>query len=175
MSTKKKELTAKQKAFCEEFIIDFNGTQAAIRAGYSKRSAEKIATENRQKPEIKLYIQQLINKRSNKTAITAENVLKEIARLAFSDIREVFNEDGGLINPKFMADEISSAVQSVDVVTSYESDEEGNRVPVHTKKIKLADKTKNLELLSKHLGLLTEKVELTKKVKVMDYTGEDEL
>lgn len=154
-------LTEKQKAFCEEYIIDFNGTQAAIRAGYSKKTASVTAAENLVKPNIQAYIQQLTAKRSKRTEITADNVLKEIARLAFSDIRETFSEQGNLINPKNMGDDMAAAVQSVDIVTTYEKDENGDSVPIQTRKIKLADKTRNLELLAKHLGLLMDRVKVS--------------
>ncbi len=71
-------LTPKQKVFCEEYIIDLNATQAAIRAGYSKHTAKDIGCENLAKPNIAEYIQELQSKRSESTQITAEYVLTTI-------------------------------------------------------------------------------------------------
>ena len=83
MSTKKKEgkLTAKQQAFCEEYLIDLNATQAAIRAGYSAKTAVVIGCENLIKPNISEVIQELMAKRSEKVGVDAEWVLKGIEEL----------------------------------------------------------------------------------------------
>lgn len=71
-------LNEKQKQFCEEFIIDFNGTQAAIRAGYSKRSAKQIAFENLTKLNFQNYIKELIENRNKRTKITQDEVVNKI-------------------------------------------------------------------------------------------------
>ena len=72
------KLTAKQEAFCKEYLIDLNATQAAIRAGYSESAARQQASENMAKPYILEYIQKSMDKRSAETQITAEWVLKGI-------------------------------------------------------------------------------------------------
>lgn len=79
-------LTDKQKRFCEEYLIDLNATQAAIRAGYSKKTADRIASENLKKLEIQNYLNGLMEKRSEDTGITAEKVVKELEIIAFSDV-----------------------------------------------------------------------------------------
>lgn len=71
-------LSQKQLAFCNEYLIDLNATQAAIRAGYSEKTAAVIASEHLRKPKIAEYIQSRMDKRSEKTAITAEYVLETI-------------------------------------------------------------------------------------------------
>ncbi len=71
-------LNEKQKQFCNEFIIDFNGTQAAIRAGYSKRSAKQIAFENLTKHDFQAYIKELIEDRNKRTGITQDEVVRDI-------------------------------------------------------------------------------------------------
>ena len=75
------ELTEKQKQFCNEFIIDFNGTQAAIRAGYSPNSAKSIANENLTKPDIQEYLKELIEKRNERTRITQDEVVANIVEV----------------------------------------------------------------------------------------------
>jgi phage terminase small subunit len=72
------KLTTKQEAFCKEYLIDLNATQAAIRAGYSEKTAYSIGNENLSKPEIAERIQEAMAKRSAETEITAEWVLKGI-------------------------------------------------------------------------------------------------
>lgn len=78
MTDKKQKLTRKQEAFVREYLIDLNGTQAAIRAGYSKRTAHKIATENLHKPAITAALQKKMDKRAEKTEISSDFVLTTI-------------------------------------------------------------------------------------------------
>jgi len=72
------KLTNKQEMFCKEYLIDLNATQAAIRAGYSEKTAKDIGCENLAKPNIQEFIQELMDKRSNKVNITAESILNDI-------------------------------------------------------------------------------------------------
>ena len=88
------EVNRKQNCFCEEYLKDLNGAQAAIRAGYSKKTARNIATQLLSKLHIERKINELIGKRSKRTEITADNVLREMGRLAFNDPRRVFDENG---------------------------------------------------------------------------------
>lgn len=74
-------LNNKQEQFCKEYIIDFNGTQAAIRAGYSKKTAYSMANENLKKPEIQAYIKELIEKRNERTRITQDEVVRDIIKV----------------------------------------------------------------------------------------------
>lgn len=74
----KNKLTPKQELFCKEYLIDLNATQAAIRAGYSKKTAYSIGEENLKKPELARRIQEQVDKRSAKTEITANYVLTTI-------------------------------------------------------------------------------------------------
>ena len=78
----KRPLTPKQDMFVREYLIDLNATQAAIRAGYSAKTARQIAEENLSKPDIAKAIQAGMDKRAEKVTITAEEVLANIKRLA---------------------------------------------------------------------------------------------
>lgn len=75
------KLTAKQSLFCKEYLVDLNATQAAIRAGYSKKTAQRIGSENLSKPLVAEFIQELMNERSKKVEISSEWVLKGIKNL----------------------------------------------------------------------------------------------
>lgn len=74
-------LNEKQKQFCNEYIIDFNGTQAAIRAGYSKKTANRLASENLSKLDIQEYLKELIDNRNKRTQITQDEVVADIIRV----------------------------------------------------------------------------------------------
>ena len=75
------ELEERQKIFCNEYLVDFNGTQAAIRAGYSKKTARSIASENLTKPNIQEYLKELIDSRNKRTQITQDDVIADIIKV----------------------------------------------------------------------------------------------
>jgi len=79
------KLTEKQKRFCEEYLIDLNATQSAIRAGYSAKNASRISIELLNKTHVSEYISELMKKQSERTQITSDSVLKELEKVAFSD------------------------------------------------------------------------------------------
>lgn len=79
------ELTKKQKRFCEEYLIDLNATQAAVRAGYSPKTASRIAVEVLNKTHVSEYLAMLMQERSKAVGITSEQVVKELEKIAFSD------------------------------------------------------------------------------------------
>lgn len=81
-------MTNKQKRFCEEYLVDLNATQAALRTGYSQKTAASIASENLQKPEILGYIAKLRAEQSERTGITADKVLEELSKVAFFPTEE---------------------------------------------------------------------------------------
>ena len=87
-------LTAKQQRFIEEYPVDLNATQAAIRAGYSRRTAFVIGYENLKKPHIKAPIQKKLAELSRNAGITAERVLNELAAVAFGNIYDLIDYDG---------------------------------------------------------------------------------
>jgi len=79
------KLTPKQELFCKEYIIDFNATQAAARANYSKKTANQVGSENLAKPGIIARIGQLVKKTTEKLEISAQMVIAELALIAFGD------------------------------------------------------------------------------------------
>lgn len=160
-----KALAPKQAAFVREYLIDLNATQAAIRAGYSEKTAYSQGQRLLKDVEIASAIQEAQNERAKRTLIEADSVLLEIARLAFVDPGDLFDEQGRLLPIKKMPDGVRRAVSSVEVVTRTVPGSEPVEVE-HTSKIKFWDKRGSLELLGKHLKLFTDKVEHSGKVEV---------
>ena len=151
------DLTDKQKRFCEEYMIDLNATQAAIRAGYSEDSAGSIGHENLKKPEIQEYVSKLQKKLSNKLEISRDRVLREYARLAFSDIRQFYDENGRLLSPHELADDAAAALAGIEVYEEFGFDKTGEKQHIgDTKKIKTYNKLQALQDLGKHLGVFEE-------------------
>lgn len=141
------KLTAKQQRFVDEYLIDLNATQAAIRAGYSPDTAQQIGSENLLKPVVSNTIKVAMANRSRRTGITQDRVLRELAKIAFVNANDVVDPDSATVRQN-AAEEDLSCIQSVKVKMS-ESDM-GSSVE---REIKLADKLRALELLGKHLGL----------------------
>lgn len=109
-------MTPKQRRFCEEYLVDLNATQAAIRAGFRERTAYSIAQENLKKPEIASEIQRLMKERQERTQITQDRVLLELARIAFFDFRKLYREDGALKQPHELDDEAAGVLSGIDVM-----------------------------------------------------------
>ena len=146
-------MTPKQERFVQEYLIDLNATQAAIRAGYSSKRADAIGYENLRKPEIQNAISKAQDKRSARTEVSQDRVVKEIARIAFADPRKIFKcgPDGvTLLDSGDLTDDEAAAISEVSETTT----ESGGNI-----KAKLLDKLKALELLCRHLGMFTEKIE----------------
>jgi len=152
-----KKLTPKQRRFIEEYAVDLNATQAAMRAGYSQKTAREIGAENLSKPIIRREIDRVLQERSERTAITADRVLEGIAAIAFGDIRKLFDEDGNLIRPDQLPEEAAQLLAGVDVVTVNKGEGEVEYVA----KIKTNDRLRAFELLGRHLKMFTDRVEHT--------------
>lgn len=90
------DLTAKQALFVREYLIDLNATQAAIRAGYSKKTANEQGARLLAKASVKAAVAEASEKRADKLDLNAERVLKAIAEVAFGDVRKMFDENGAL-------------------------------------------------------------------------------
>lgn len=164
-SVRTPELTPKQARFVEEYLVDLNATQAAIRAGYSRDTAHSIGHENLSKPEIQAALSESMAERSQRTEITADRVLRELAKIGFSDIRQMFTEGGGLRRVECLDDEAAAALSSVEVVTrrvpgSDRDDPEYENVT----KIKLWDKRAALVDIGRHLGMFNDKLEVNAKI-----------
>ena len=160
-------LTAKQKRFIEEYLIDLNATQAAIRAGYSPDTAGSIGAENLKKPEIRVRIDQAMAERSKRTGINQDRVLCELAKLAFVNPADVINFGEATVKDGAAADDLA-CIQSVKVKTM-----SGDKGDMTEREVKLYDKKAALELLGKHLGMFAEKLEVsgsleTEKTKLDD-------
>lgn len=145
------KLRGKQERFCQEYVLDRNGTQAAIRAGYSPRTANEQAAQILASISVQQRVQQLtrrsLEKLKRKLDITRERIITELARIAFADVRKVVEWGSSgvkLREGSSLADDDVAAVSEV-----VESRHKHGR----TIRVKMHDKVKALELLAKHLGM----------------------
>lgn len=159
----KRRMTPKQRLFAQEYLVDLNATQAAIRAGYSSRTARDIGSENLRKPAIQAFIQEAMQKRAANVELTADRVLRELMRVGLSDIGQLFGKDGGIRPMHEMPEDARRALSSYEEVLK----EDGSLV----RKVRLWDKPRALEMLGKHLKLFVEVLEA--KVEVDGFSDEE--
>lgn len=157
---KQKALTAKQRLFAYEYIQDLNASRAARDSGYTKENADVLGPRLAKKPHIAAFIQSLMDKRAEKLGIQAEKTLEEIHRLAHSNIKGLYNDDGTIKHPLEWPDELARAVQSIEVEELFDGHGKERTWVGYTKKVKFWDKPKALELEGRHKKLFTDKVEL---------------
>lgn len=150
-------LTEKMKRFCDEYLIDLNATQAVIRAGYKvtkTKSASEIGTQLLKKTQVSAEIDRAIAERSKRTGINQDRVIQELARIAFVNPNNLIDPTDASIRTNATEDDLA-CIQSVKVKTMY-----GEERSSTEREIRLNDKMKALELLGKHLGMFTDKVEV---------------
>lgn len=166
-----RKLTKKQKVFVDEYLIDLNATQAAIRAGYSKKTANNIGPELLGKTCVANAVQEAIKKREQRNEITQDRVLNEIAKLAFSNIQDIYDKDGELIPIDKLPRDVAAAIQEINQDSISGDDNE----TIIKRKYKLSDKKASLELLGKHLGIFTEKIKIEGELSLSEMSKEEKL
>lgn len=142
-------LTDKQEMFCREYLIDLNATQAAIRAGYSEKTANRTASENMSKPDIQSRIAELKAQRNDLVGINATYVLKRLVEIDQMDVLDILTDSGELKAVRDWPLTWRTTLSGMEVM---EMSGEGNTAAL-LKKIKWPDKVKNLELLGKHIDV----------------------
>ncbi|ELY3537088.1 terminase small subunit [Cronobacter turicensis] len=145
-------LTDKQEMFCREYLIDLNATQAAIRAGYSVKTANRTASENLSKPDIQNRIAELKNKRNEDVGINAAYVLQRLVEIDQMDVADILNDDGSLKAVSQWPKCWRITLQGIDLASTIRNFDEETEETI-LKKIKWPDKVKNLELLGKHVDV----------------------
>ena len=168
-------MTKKQKRFVEEYLIDLNITQAAIRAGYSPKTAYSIGSENLKKPEIRACIEKAMAERSKRTGINQDRIIMELAKIGLLNPKDLVDFDEATVKEE-AAEEDLAAIASVRVKRFPTKDGEGIE-----REIKMHDKIKALELLGRHFGMFKDKVEVSgldedKKIldsRVLQMSGDD--
>ena len=148
------KLTDKQKKFIDEYLVDLNATQAAIRAGYKEKAAYRTGAENLRKPQIQEEIQKRMEERQKRTEITQDMVLQELAAIAFARATDYVSVMGGMVQVKD-TDQLSDS--QIAAIAGIKETQNGIEV-------KLGSKEKTLELLGRHLGMWNDKINVEGQV-----------
>lgn len=172
-------LNDKQEMFCREYIKDLNATQAAIRAGYSAKTAGSIANRLLAKVAVQTRINALKDQRIEEVKIDANYVLKRLVEIDELDIADLLDDNGNLLPIPQWSKAWRTSVNAIDIAKLKKDDD----IESLLKKIKLPDKLKNLELIGKHATVLAfkDKLELTGKdgkeliVEVLSQKAKDEI
>ena len=161
------KLTEKQQRFVDEYLIDLNATQAAIRAGYSAKTADVQGSRMLANCKVQQAISIAMAERSKRTGINQDRVVLELARIAFVKMTDIIDSDGKIKDDA--TDDDLACIESV----KYKSSESDTGLSVE-RDVTLSPKLKALELLGKHLGMWNDKldVNITQPIVI---TGEDAL
>ena len=158
------KLTPKQIRFVDEYMVDFNATQAAIRAGYKAKTAHVIGAENLRKPKIAEEIARRQKDLQKRTEISQDRVVKELARIAFADASDyacietyMYENKDGTLSPLQAVSPKDTGVLSDDQRAAIAGIKQG----ANGIEIKLHDKIKALELLGRHIGMFNDKLSLS--------------
>ena len=141
-------LSAKHEAFCREYIKDFNGTQAAARAGYSERTSNEQSSRLLAKANIQARIAELQSERSERVQIDADYVLRRLHEIDQLDVADILTDAGDFLPIKQWPKAWRISLSAIDIQLISSGDAEAI-----TKKVKWPDKIRNLELLGKHIGV----------------------
>jgi phage terminase small subunit len=163
--TEKRKLTKKELMFCNSYLQTFNGTQSAIKAGYSQKCAAEIAYENLRKPHIKNYIQLLTEEVLADVGVNPRRVLEEYAKIAFFNPKKIFDRNGHIKPVHKLDNDTAAVLASLEVSELTAGNDENKTVSTQTKKVKFVPKENALAALMKYLGLSAEKIDITSKGK----------
>lgn len=159
---------SKRDVFVEEYLIDLNATQAAIRAGYSVKTANEQGARLLANVSVQTKIAKAMAERSKRTGINQDRVVLELARIAFVNPQNLIDTKDASVRPDATEDDLA-CIQSVKVKAM--DGEKGSSIE---REVKLNDKMKALELLGKHLGMWNDKIDVNVAVPVV-ISGEDDL
>lgn len=148
------KLTNKQKKFIDEYLVDLNATQAAIRAGYKEKTAYRTGAENLKKPQIQREIQKRMQERQQRTEVTQDMVVKELAAIAFAKATDYVEiRSNGVCGTVVIKPTTDLSDQQIRAIAGIKEGANGIE-------IKLNDKEKALELLGRHLGMWNDKLDI---------------
>lgn len=161
-------MTNAQKRFCDEYLVDLNATRA-YKVAYPNTKKEETASSNGSRmlrnDKVQKYISEKIKEREKRTEVTQDMVIQELAKIAFLDIRKLYTENGQLKNIADIDSDVAGAISSLETLEEYDGYGDNREKIGDTKKVKVLDKTKALELLGRHLGMFNDKLDVNIKEK----------
>ena len=161
-------MNARQQRFVEEYLVDANARQAAIRAGYSARSAEVNGPRLLRNAQVATAVEEKQKERAERTQVTADRVIEELALIAFGDIGDFFDATGNLRDVSELSEDAKRRLGSIDVLRETTRSNGDVRTIEQTLKVKPWDKLRALDMLGKNLGMFRDKVNIGADVSLLD-------
>ncbi len=146
-------LNPRRLIFCKEYVIDFNGTQAAIRAGFSEHTAQEQAAFLLSNIMVRREINRLRKLREKRLEASADFVVRELMRISKFDIRKAFDQNGDLKKITELSEDVAKCISGVEVDDIFEGRGQDKKHIGYTRKIKAWDKVRALEALGEHFGI----------------------
>ena len=159
------KLTIQQRVFCSEFLVDMRIGDAAERAGFSVSSGTRLM----KRQDVRAFIAHLMQRRAARMVVNQNNVLEELSSVAFSSIRNLFDDDGRMLNIADLDADTAHAVEFFRV-GSDETDDGGR---TRTVEVRFHNKMKALELAGKHLGMFEERHRVMVDTDYLGMTDQD--
>ncbi|WP_390451781.1 terminase small subunit, partial [Chryseobacterium sp. Alg-005] len=141
------KLTEKQQKFCEEYLIDLNATQSAIRAGYSEKTASEQGTRLLGNVKVQNFLKERQEKKAEELDITQTMILQELVKIAFGDVKNYFDDLGRLINISDLKNDVSASIKSVTIQQEKVELRGEAFVETAVKKIESYDKLKAIDTI----------------------------
>lgn len=154
-------LPPRQARFAAEYVVDLNATAAAIRAGYSAKTAQQQGSRLLSNVMVAAAVRVAKAERAHRTEVTADHVVRELACIGFGDIRRLFDETGRLRAVSDLPDDVAAFLASVEVLRERTTIAGEATTEESTVKVKAWDKLRALELLGKHLGIFKDQFVLS--------------
>ncbi len=157
----RKKLTAQQRVFIAEYILDFDARRAYMAAGYTGNPTKVFRILRM--PQVQEELQFQLTRRQRDRQMTADRVIEELSKVALADIRDLFDEDGNILHPKLMNESLAAALASLEFSNALPVAEKkgGTQLYPQIKSVRRWDKLKALELLGRYMGLDKVKYELS--------------
>ena len=143
----------RQTRFVKEFLVDRNGTQAAIRAGYAARGAHVTASRLLRDPKILGAVQAKVEEIASRVDVSVERTLREIARVAYGDVRRLYREDGTLVPVHELSDDAAALVERMETEELFAGEGDARRAIGFTRKVWVRSKLKALDQCMSYLGM----------------------
>lgn len=156
-----KPLTPRQAMFVREYLVDLNSTQAAIRAGYSERTAKQQGSRLLTNDDVQAAIAEAMKARATAVDISAEEVLRMLADEVRADLADLYDDKGNLLPIRdWPLAWRRGLVVGIESFEEFEGFGEDRKFVGMTRKVKLSDRIKHKELIGRHLGMFIERTEV---------------
>ena len=173
-NTSDQPLTAKQQLFVTEYVKRGNATEAALAVGYAPKSAQVSAArllDPDLHPHVVASVQRELDKKRTEAHVSSQQVVAELAKIAFMNPKRLFAVDNSLLDMKDIPDEVAVCIKDFKVSYRVGVDMDGKPIKIRTVEVKFWDKLDALRQIAQHLGLLKDVLNVNTQINLIDWNG----